>query len=422
MGQDQQRTAAPARSGRVRTGVTFGLSLYSGQQTAGTGAHYRDLVSLAVAAEAAGFDLFWVSEHHDFDDGYLPSPLVALAAAAAATTTIGLGTGVALGPLAHPLRLAEDAAVVDHLSDGRLVLGLGVGYAPGEYRMFGVPMAGRGARLAETVRILRRAGTGERFSHHGRHYDLDDVRVRPAARRPAGIPLWLGGYAEAAVRRAGLTADGHLVGRGAPELVDAAESVLIAVRDPSDPTFTFGVNLALVGDDIAAGGESARHAFAVQQQAYEQVQAGTDVYADRLTVTAGPGLDLTAIDSYIQINGDTPAIVRGIVAAVAARHRWARLHLALRAVFPGEDHRVVADRIAYLGRAVLPAVRAELANRDPISRDPISRDPISRDPISRDPISRDPISRDPISRDPISRDRVSGDRVSHDRLSPGGTL
>ena len=127
---------------------SIGLGLFTGQQPPGAPRPpYRDALALARAAEQAGFDAFWVSEHHGLPDGYLPSPLVLLAALATGTETITLGTGLALAPLHHPLRLAEDAAVVDHLSGGRLLLGLGLGYAAHEYTAFGVDTAraGRGA-------------------------------------------------------------------------------------------------------------------------------------------------------------------------------------------------------------------------------------------------------------------------------------
>jgi probable F420-dependent oxidoreductase len=170
---------------------------------------YADTLSLAAFAEEHGFDSFWLAEHHGAGDGYNPSLLPFLAAVAARTTRMELGTAVLLAPFHDPLRIAEDAAVVDNLSGGRLHLGLGLGWSPEEYRMFGVDTAGRGARLAEFVAILRGAWGEDRFSHAGRFYTYDDVAVTPKPARPGGPPIWLGGGADAAIERAARLGDGH---------------------------------------------------------------------------------------------------------------------------------------------------------------------------------------------------------------------
>src|SRR6266699_5308823 len=147
--------------------VQIGIGLFTSQlPPGGKRTHvqeYREIVDLVRLAETLGFDSAWVSEHHGSGDGYMPSLLPTLAAFAAATDRIKLGTGVMLAPFHHPLRLAEDAAVVDLLSGGRLILGLGLGWREEEFRMFGVPPSERVRRTSETIDILRLAWTGERF-------------------------------------------------------------------------------------------------------------------------------------------------------------------------------------------------------------------------------------------------------------------
>src|SRR5438477_8722576 len=149
--------------------VHIGIGLFTAQVPPDSGRtftqEYREIVDLVRLAETLGFDSAWVSEHHGAGDGYAPSLLPTLAAFAAATDRIQLGTGVVLAPFHHPLRLAEDAATVDLISGGRLILGLGLAWRHEEFRMFDVPIRERVRRTVETVQILRQAWTGRRVSH-----------------------------------------------------------------------------------------------------------------------------------------------------------------------------------------------------------------------------------------------------------------
>jgi len=170
---------------------------------------YADALDLAVFAEELGFDSVWTSEHHFVDDGYLPALLPMCAAIAARTRRVEIGTGLLLMPLHDPLRIAEDAAVVDLLSRGRLILGLGLGWRDEEFEGFGVPIGERVARLEDAVRVLRGAWSGESISAHG-----VAVHVTPRPGRPTGPPIWIGAWAEPAVRRAGRIADGFVASGG----------------------------------------------------------------------------------------------------------------------------------------------------------------------------------------------------------------
>ena len=180
---------------------------------------YRETLDQAARAEELGFDSVWLSEHHFSEEGYLPSLTAVLGALAMRTSRARLGTAVLLAPLHHPLRLAEDLAVLDQLSGGRLDVGLAPGYKPDEFAVLGVPKDERGARTDETIEILQLAWRGERFSYPGKHFSVEDVIVAPppvqeSAGRP-GPPIWVGGSSLAAARRAARYGTGFMPDSGA---------------------------------------------------------------------------------------------------------------------------------------------------------------------------------------------------------------
>jgi alkanesulfonate monooxygenase SsuD/methylene tetrahydromethanopterin reductase-like flavin-dependent oxidoreductase (luciferase family) len=344
--------------------LTIGLGLFTGQRPVGTDVLAYDAAPrLAAAAEEAGFDAFWVSEHHGWADDYLPAPLTVLAAAAATTERIQLGTGLALAPLYHPVALAEQAAVVDRLSRGRLVLGLGLGYVDAEFRAFGVSRTGRGRRLEDLVAFLRQAWTGAPASWIDANGDTRTATVRPVPERD-GIPIWLGGYAPPAVDRTGRLADGYLMGRGDPQILTDTAAAIATHRDPSDAGFSFGVNFITVLDDERTSGATALRGLAQQQAAYEAVQRQDDPYAGRLDVTGqGAALALGSVERYVHALGDPNKIVATVTELLAPLLSWARVHVVLRALFPEADIGAQEQRIARLGHEVLPALRTAWVER-----------------------------------------------------------
>lgn len=215
---------------------------------------YGEALGLAEEAEHLRFDSVWVSEHHFVDDSYLPSLLPMCAAIAARTSRVRIGTGLLLAPLYEPVRLAEDAAVVDLISGGRLVLGLGLGWREEEFRALRVPLSQRGRRMEETVAVLRQ-GSGEGLVTGGDLVPYPGVAVTPKPAQPAGPPVWIGATAEPAVRRAGRIADGFLATEVTPEEYRKQvgwirEELERVGRDPGG--FSFGLYLstfAWPGDD-----------------------------------------------------------------------------------------------------------------------------------------------------------------------------
>ena len=215
---------------------------------------YADTLDLAARADEAGFDSLWLAEHHGASDGYNSALLPFLSAVAARTTRLELGAAVLLAPFHNPLRVAEDAAVVDNISGGRLNLGLGLGWAPEEYRMFGAEHKGRGKRLGEFAQVLKRAWTEDRFSFEGEHYTYDDIAITPKPARAGGPPIWLGGNADAALRRSARYGDGYFPpsGAGFDALPELAERMISLRRElnPGAP-YRFGAfqNVGLGEDE-----------------------------------------------------------------------------------------------------------------------------------------------------------------------------
>ena len=174
-----------------------------------TPVYYEECLGLIEEAEQLGYSAVWLSEHHGTPDGFLPSPLVAAAAIAMRTERMSIGTNVLLLPLHHPLRVAEDGAVVQALSGGRLVLAVGQGYAPHEFAAFGVEHSHRPSRFEEGVEVIRRAWVDGTTGFHGRRFDVPEGVFEP--RPPAGAPIYVGAVAPAAVDRAVRIGDGLVV-------------------------------------------------------------------------------------------------------------------------------------------------------------------------------------------------------------------
>ncbi len=162
---------------------------------------YAEMLDEIEAAEELGFENAWLTEHHFLADGYCPSPMVAAGAIAARTKKVRIGTGILLMPLYDPIKVAEDAAVVDNISNGRFILGLGLGYRAEEFDGFGRTLAQRKGRMEESLEILTKAWADRGFSHEGKYYNYEELNVTPKpVQRP--IPIWIGAFTEPAIKRA----------------------------------------------------------------------------------------------------------------------------------------------------------------------------------------------------------------------------
>jgi alkanesulfonate monooxygenase SsuD/methylene tetrahydromethanopterin reductase-like flavin-dependent oxidoreductase (luciferase family) len=158
---------------------------------------YAAALDMAVFAEQHAFNTVSVSEHHCSDDGYLPSPIVLASAIAARTSRIGVNVSALIVPLYDPIRLAEDMAVLDHVSRGRVSYVVGIGYRRIEYQSLGRDFARRAKAVVEHIALMRRAWTGETFENEGR-----TIRVRPVPYTRPHPNLSYGGSTLSAARRA----------------------------------------------------------------------------------------------------------------------------------------------------------------------------------------------------------------------------
>jgi probable F420-dependent oxidoreductase len=210
----------------------------------------------AVQAEELGFADVWTSEHIIVPSRapYPPSPVfydpvLTLTWAAAYTRRVGLGTSVLVLPMRHPLPLAKELATLQNLSEGRLILGAGVGWLEAEFAALGVPFRERGRRMDEGIAMMRAVWSEDPVSFSARHIPavIDDMRSLPQPVKP--IPIWIGGSSQPALERA-LRLDGWHGSRVSPEAAAPIVERLRAARP--EPEFAISVRYGWDGTDDGA--------------------------------------------------------------------------------------------------------------------------------------------------------------------------
>ena len=211
----------------------------------------------AIQAEGLGFADVWTSEHIIIPKGapYPPSPIfydpvLTLTWAAAFTKKVRLGTSVLVLPMRHPLPLAKELATLQNLSEGRLILGAGVGWMEAEFAALGAPFRERGRRMDEGIAMMRAVWSQDPVSFPARHIPavVEAMRMLPQPVKP--IPIWIGGSSEAALTRAARLADGWHGSRLSPE---AAAPVVRRLREKRpEPAFTVSLRYGWDGKDDSA--------------------------------------------------------------------------------------------------------------------------------------------------------------------------
>jgi alkanesulfonate monooxygenase SsuD/methylene tetrahydromethanopterin reductase-like flavin-dependent oxidoreductase (luciferase family) len=194
--------------------------------------HYQSVLARLTAADELGIDSIWLTEHHLFEDGYLPQPLTFAAALAVRTRRVRLGTAILQAPLRTSIDIAEQSALVDVLSGGRLELGLGAGYRVPEWNAFGVDGTHRYELLEDRAREVRRL------------WDEGEITPSPVQGRP---PIWIGGEGPRAARMAGRLGEGLLA--LLPALLPVyRESLERSGHDPESARMSGCANLILADD------------------------------------------------------------------------------------------------------------------------------------------------------------------------------
>ena len=305
---------------------------------------YDATLDQAALADRLGFDHVWFTEHHFLEDGYLPAFQPLAGAIAARTERIRISTDIALLPLYHPIRLAEELAVLDHISHGRIELGIGMGYVPDEFAAFGVPLKNRVSMTEEGIDILRGAWGDGAFSYSGKRYRFDDVDVHPKPVQPGGPPLWIAAMSTAGAMRAARF-DTNLLPQGnRAEVLDPWRE---AVADADEKRVGI-IRSFYVSDDRARDWPAVRQAERFRMGVYDRFMTATP---DDYGWGKPGGIPQGAF------MGTAPECVDEIVSFAS---EYGVTDIASSGLPPGVDPEFMARNLERLASDVLPEVRRRL--------------------------------------------------------------
>ena len=186
--------------------MNFGILNFFEHPAGGKTEHrvFKEQLDTLRAAEDLGFDYIWAPEHHFTEYGFCASPMLTLAAIASVTKRVRLGSAVVVLPFNDPVRVAEEGAMIDLMSDGRFDLGVGRGFQPVEFRGFGIDQSQSHQIFSEALEIIERAWTGETVSFEGRHFKVDEHAVHPRPIQQPYPPIWLAAVSAASFEMAGM--------------------------------------------------------------------------------------------------------------------------------------------------------------------------------------------------------------------------
>jgi probable F420-dependent oxidoreductase len=314
------------------------------------GHYYRDALEEVLRAEELGFDSVWMEEHHSVTNHYWPSPLPVLAGFATRTTRMRLGTDILVAPFYHPVRLAEDAAMLDVMSDGRFVLGIAIGYKPDEFALYGADLEKRGARFEEQLAVMKGLWTQESVSFKGTYYKVEG-RLEPKPVTRPHPPVWIGGWGDITLRRAATLADNWVPGPTADlaRLLAGKQQFLANRRAAgrTEPVTEWPLTRdVIIADTDHEARELAENHIMIS---YRKEYAGGWRHP---FIDASIATDLDGLMKNRFLIGGPDQVIRALQPFVT---EYGMTHLICRVFFPGMSHRHIMRELELIAKEVRPA-------------------------------------------------------------------
>ncbi len=315
---------------------------------------YRDFLSEAALAERLGFHALYVGEHHFAPDGWCPSPVTALASAAAVTSRMKLGTDIIVLPLHDPVRVAEDIAVLDNFSNGRSIVGIGLGYRREEYAAFATDFEKKKEIYESKIETVKRLLQKEAVRVNG-----VDVKVYPTPVQEPRPPVWLAAKSDAAIKSALVRGEAWIM-------------------DPVTPLSLLNRKMRMYREVAKKTGKEVRD-FPLRRECFVSKDERKLEKAERLILESykedyyswghlmtgeGDPVDpkLTSFDELREplleemLVGTPPEVVEKLE---AYRGSLGATEMLLKLMFPGITHSMREECITLIGHDIVPAFRGE---------------------------------------------------------------
>jgi probable F420-dependent oxidoreductase len=314
------------------------------------GHFFTEALQEVVRGEELDFDSIWMEEHHSVVDHYWPSPLPVLAGFATRTSRVMLGTDILVAPFYHPVRLAEDIALLDVMSGGRFVLGVAIGYKPDEFALYGAELEKRGARFEEQLAIMKGLWTQDSISFKGRYYQVEG-KLEPKLLTKPHPPVWIGGWGDITLRRAATLADNWIPGPTAdlPRLLEGKKQFLdkrkAAGLTAPITEWPLTRDVIIADTDEQARELAERHIMV----SYRKEYAGGWKHP---FIDASIATDLDTVTKDRFLIGSPDHVVRALTPFV---EQYGVTHLICRLFFPGMPHRHIMRELELIAKEVMPA-------------------------------------------------------------------